>query len=338
MAPRASTRGRPAKAAAVAPDKTSIDAPKRRGRPTKEAAVAVVVPALQKKRGRPCKVQVAAEEAVAEEVKPRARRGRPAAKAAPEPAPAPQPKKRAGRPAQKDKNDVQEAVATNTAPKRRGRPAKNAVASPTKKKAKESIDLSRVSNRLSSRVTKRTPTKKPAAPPVPRMHPHLRSKLRARVAPAAELVEDIKPTKIVKNAVAKPTKKKAKAAKKTPERTRVTKAATPAKSRKRRGFTNIEVPDKHVAFFRSFLSDLVQQGKAEAGQAEQDAEMADDEQEVVIKAEPEDVEMADDEQEMAAAPEEPVVIDLLDGEESSSEQQNSIWSSLPLNTWMTQGS
>jgi hypothetical protein len=57
----------------VAPDKTSTDAPKRRGCPTKEATVAVVVPAPQKKRGRPLKVQAAAKEAVVEEVKLKAR-------------------------------------------------------------------------------------------------------------------------------------------------------------------------------------------------------------------------------------------------------------------------
>ncbi|KAF2827020.1 hypothetical protein CC86DRAFT_455590 [Ophiobolus disseminans] len=272
-------RGRPKRLAA--PEPATPVASKRRGRAAKtEEAPADVEP--PKKRGRPSKVKaeepvVVAEPPVEEAPAPKKRTGRPAKKAAVE-EPVPELKKRVGRPSKVE-------AAVEEAPKRRGRPARTATAA---------LDLSRVAG--SPRVTKSRSkaalkvSKKAAL--APRMNPVMRSKLRTRLPPVQKVKEEPAP---------QPTKRRgrpAKAAaaplpppKKAPGRKAKDASVTkPTAPRKKRGYTNIEVPDKFAAQVNQFLQDLQDAESLPTPEAdiedeiEADAEVGAEEQDLLASA------------------------------------------------------
>lgn len=249
-----------AKTRGTRPVPAASNAPKGRGRATK--AVASSKPEPQpKKRGRAAKAKV--EEPVAEvageESSTRGRRSR----KEPVVEEASVPKKRAGRP-RKENAVAEQELATPS--KRRGRPPKNAV------------DLNRVAG--SPRVNKRTSTgtkagkrKAPAAAPASRTNPIVRSKLRTR-APAAPKPAPVADAPKPKKRLGRPPKTVAAApTKKTAERktqgARVTKPAT--QPRKRRGYTQLDIPDKYVKDVKGFLKGLIDADEAAAAEAKTQA-------------------------------------------------------------------
>ncbi|KAF2646859.1 hypothetical protein P280DRAFT_503342 [Massarina eburnea CBS 473.64] len=311
-------RGRPAAAAKAAKETPAVaveaakEQPKKRGRPSKvheaapveepkvrrntrqppvaEAPVAEAsapAPAPKKRGGRPKKNVAVVEEAPAVGDLPK-RQGR-APKATVEEAPAVvDPPKRRGR----APKAAVEAVATSTPPKRKGRAAKT-----------QAVDLERVAT--SGRVTKprssarakKTAAPAPAPVAAPRMDPRIRSKLRTRAAPAkAEPKQETKPAKkrigrppkgAVKNAVATPTKK-TKSTKPAERKVKDAGVKKPTKApraanikpRKRRGYTTLEIPDKHLKQVQDLLDKLLEQDAVEDRVAEENAAMADDEREL----------------------------------------------------------
>lgn len=300
MAPRAAaTRGRPKRAAAP----SAVDElPKKRGRTTKAATPAEPT-ALSKKRGRAAKVEIAVSEpdepdAPAQPIvapKTPGRGGRPRKEPAVEAAKPseedPVPKKRSGRPRKEPTVAAVTAIEADAAPKKRGRPRKSDA--PTKeappampKRAgrpprKAVADLDRVAG--SARVSKRIPRKAataPAAAPASssRIDPRVRSRLRNRVPvlkKATPVAEETKPKRrgrAKKTAAHVPEKKtverKTKAG-------RVAKA--PTKPRKRRGYTQLDIPDRFVRQVDDFLQGLIkaeQQATADDTEGDQ-AEMED---------------------------------------------------------------
>lgn len=255
-------RGRPKRSAA--PDSVVVaNAPtKNRGRVPKEDVVDGPTEP-PKKRGRPVKAQVkepievteplkrgrrslfARELSIEEALRPKKRVGRPP-KSVVAKGPISMPKKRAGR-TSKANAAIEETYAT---PRRRGRPAKNAAA----------VDISRVAG--SPRVTKKSysqsGTKATRTTTAPRLNPHMRSKLRTRPPPAQKIQED---------AITRPAKRRGRPAKtaaapaplsKRGSSRKAGKAAVtkPTAQRKKRGYTVLEVSDKHVAKVQQYLQEL----------------------------------------------------------------------------------
>jgi hypothetical protein len=300
--PTSKTRGRPARvkagdAAAAAPEPAAEQPKTGRGRGRK-AAEPVPEPIAQeapvpKKRGR--KAAAPAPEPVAQEAPAAKRRGRKAAEPAPEPAvqDAPVPKKRGGRP----RKAQVEAPAT---PKRRGRPSASG------------LDLNRVAG--PSRVSKRASSKRTAPPAFGTRSSPRTSRTRApkqmKKAPAAAALKHNTPPKArkaapkeapkskkrigrpPKNVAATPTKKIAtRPAERKTKDARVVKS--PPKPRKRRGYTTIDVPDRHADVIIDYLQQLMDIEAASAQEQVTEAEDARIDVDVVME-ELEEVEDTED--------------------------------------------
>jgi hypothetical protein len=312
--------GRAAKAVAAAA--IAKDTPKKRGRPVKAVAPAVPDP-TPKKRGRPARAK--AEDEVAAALGPAAEqpkkgRGRGRKAAEPVPAPvaeeAPAPKRRGRKPAEPAPEPaVQDAPAVRDAPapkKRAGRPRKAQVEAPATPKRRgrpsaSGLDLNRVAG--PSRVSKRASSKKTAPPAVgtrssPRTSrtrtraPKQTKKASAAAAPKQKTLpkankavpkEAPKPKKRMgrppKNATANPTKQTpTKPAERKTKDARVVKSSP--KPRKKRGYTTIDVPDRHADAMIDYLQQLMD-AEEEAKDAEVDVD--------IVMDDVEDVEATEDE-------------------------------------------
>lgn len=267
-----------------------VEPPKKRGRPSKAKAEEPAAVAEPTKRGR----RSLAETPVTETSAPKKRAGRPVREKVAEEATS-APEKRAGR-SNKADAAVEDAPAL---PKRRGQPAKNA---PT-------VDLNRVAG--SPRITKTR--SKPAArgskiaAAAQRLNPVMRSKLRTQQPPKPKVEPAPQPAKRrgrpAKAAVALPPSPK-KASGRKAKNAAITKPTAP---RKKRGITNIEVPDKFAAQVQQYLQNLLdadslptrdaddaEEVDVEAGDEGQDADMVQEEENIMVTSATADEDIEED--------------------------------------------